>query len=633
MAQLSPGVEVREIDLSLTPSIAGSSFAVFCGDFEKGPSDAIILITSVQQFIDTFGKPNNQNYNSWYQVYSFLQYSNTIYVSRAVDVEGINTKEDSGFEVEVAMEVGDEQVKVTVPSGGNISSLLGQYITFAEMGNVSKVIAVDAVNSILTLADPMTEAVDIGLNIFTLTPHSNAVAEVGENNVQVSDADLFMNRDVILNYNDFEMKQMSISKTGALKFIAKNPGAWGDLIEIAIASEADFASGVTEAFDGINLNGLFQYYPNALNKEYAIAVKYGTQIVETFLVSLNEGSKDYNNKSNFIEDVINRQSTYIYAVYAGLGTGALNTHLGTSVISLKYGTNGAISKANLIEAYDLYSDKEAIDIDIVIVPEEAHAEIIDFCTKRADVIGYVGARFEDVVGVKSTVAVDKLNTYITQTLNKDSKYVSFVGNYHYIYDVISDKMRWINCAGAMAGLRAKTNNDKEVWYASAGLSQGQLLGVTKLAQNFSNGQRDLLYKKAINVTVSFPGQGMVLWGNKTLTIKESAFSRVNTRCLFNYLERSIAKMSKYVLFENNTATTRNLFVSTVKPLFEMVLTKQGIEDYYIQCDESNNTPIVRQNHQFISSFYIKNVSSLEFLTLNFIAVNSSVSFSEVVGTV
>jgi hypothetical protein len=235
------------------------------------------------------------------------------------------------------------------------------------------------------------------------------------------------------------MKQTSIAKTGALKFIAKNPGAWSMGVDIAIASEIDFASGTTEAFPGINLNGLFQYIPNKDNLEYAIAVKFGDNVVESFLVSLKEGSKDFNGKSNFIDDVINRQSSYLFCVYAKLADYTdplqyLTTHLGANALTMKFGANGTVSKANLIEAYDMYSDKELIDVDIIIIPEEMHAEGIDFCTKRADVIGYFGAKFEDVVGVKSSYAVSNLVTYITQTLNKVSKYVSFVGNYEYIYD-------------------------------------------------------------------------------------------------------------------------------------------------------------------------------------------------------
>ena len=368
-----------------------------------------------------------------------MQYSNTIYVSRAIDTEGFNTKVDNGYEVALLAEIGAEVIKLTLPVGGSVTTFLGDFISFGMVADVFQVIAVDAVNSTITLDNPIMDESIVGTNVYNVQPHMNSVVEVGENAVLIADADVYMNRSVIKNGNDFEMKQTSIAKTGALKLIAKNPGAWSLGVDIAIASEADFASGTTEAFPGINLNGLYQYIPNADNLEFGVIVKYGENVAEAFLVSLKEGSKDFNGKSNFIEDVINRQSQYLFCVYSKLAdhvdpTLYLNSHLDTNALSMKFGANGTVAKANLMDAYDMYSDKELIDIDIVIIPEEMHGEGIDFCTKRADVIGYFGAKFEDVVGVKSTVAVSNLVTYITSTLNKSSKYVSFVGNYEYIYD-------------------------------------------------------------------------------------------------------------------------------------------------------------------------------------------------------
>lgn len=648
MAMLSPGVEVREVDLSLAPSVAGSSFAIFCGDFEKGPAESIVLITSVQQFIDVFGKPNNQNYNHWYQVYNFLQYSNTIYVSRATDSEGFNTRTDTFFEVAEDIAEGDEVVSLSVPDEeGDANIFIGDFVSFGEISKVYKVISVDEVEGTITVDNPIMDVSITGTKIYQVQPHMNAVCEVGEDGFLVADADVYMNRSVIKNGNDFVLKQSSIVKDGALKFIAKNPGVWGVGIDICIASEADFKSGLSEAFEGINLNGLFQYTPNSENKEYAVVIKFMDEIVESFLVSLNEGSKDFNGKSNFIEEVINRKSSYVYCIYGGLG-GELNTHLYNAVhmieglnvdvtelapLAMKFGTDGTVSKANLMDCYDLYEDKEIIDIDIVIIPEELHAEGIDFCTKRADVIGYFGARFEDVVGVKSTVAVNNLVTYITKDLNKDSKYVSFVGNYDMIYDRYNDKSRWINTAGSSAGLRAFVSNSREPWTSSAGLNNGVYRGVLKIAQSFNLGQRDLLFKNAINVTTSFPGSGITLFGDKTLIQKESAFNAVGVRCLFNYAERATAKMAKYVLFEQNTATTRNLFVSSLKPFYERMVAKGGLEDFRLIADESNNTPLMRQNKTFVCDIYLKPTGVIWFAKLTFTNVGLSVSFSEVVGTV
>ena len=425
----------------------------------------------------------------------------------------------------------------------------------------------------------------------------------------------------------------SSNTNSKLLFQAKYPGAYGNNINIAVANPADFATGTAEVAPGIALNELFEYFPVA--GEVALVVFYQDEIVETFLVSLDPDSKDYTGKSNYIESVVNRKSGYINVKDNTSVTGQPASKINTTLVELSLGASGAPGKDEVVIAYDLhFGNKEEIDIDIVIANELAHAEVVDFCVKRADVIGIVGAKFEDVVGLKAEKAVANLVTYVNSgELNKSTSYATFIGNYKYMYDKYSDKYRWVNIAADIAGLRAKVSNDLNPWFASAGLNQGQLLGTVKLAFNPNNGQRDLMYKNNINPVVSFPGSGVVLWGQKTLSRKPSAFDRVNVRMLFNYMERAIAKMSKYVLFEQNDATTRNLFISTVKPFFERAQAGRGLEAFVAVCDESNNTAIVRQNNQFIADFYIKPTYVAEFITLNFVAVGASISFSEVVGKV
>jgi phage tail sheath protein FI len=559
MALLSPGIEVIERDASLVVPIAGSSFAVYCGNFTKGPCDIQVLITSVQDLIDTFGKPTNTNYNDWYQVYSFLQYSNTIWVTRVGDALGAN---------------------------GVVQGI-------------------------------------------------NAVTEVGGTitNVQT-------NASFIPNIVDFHFKYDlgSINKTGKVKIIAKSMGTYGNDISVSLVGVTDFNNAASS-----NIVKAFQYGPTSAD-ELAVVVYKGINIVETFLVSVIPGTKDYNNKSIFIDDVINRQSVYIYTITDSNITDAntLSSITAEATVNsivvpahpklntLEYGIDSDITSGMVSSAYaTLYGNKEEIDIDIVIVPED-NTDVAQFCADRADVIGYMGVTFDDVVGIVSTQAVSNLVTAIGTTYNFNNKYLSFIGNYVYMYDRYNDKYRWINAAGHCAGLRAKTSNDRNPWFASAGLNVGILKGVTKLAQNFSQGQRDLLYKNAVNTIVSFSGQGIALWGQKTATQKPSSFDRVNVRMLFNYAERAITKMSKYVLFEQNSDTTRNMFVSTVKPFFDRIKAGQGVDDYLIVCDLSNNTDIVRQNNQFVADFYLKPTYTIEFIQLRFTAVGASISFSQVV---
>lgn len=644
MAQ-SPGVEILERDLSLTVPTAGSSYAAFAGKFSKGPSDQPVLITSLQMFLDTFGKPDNGNFADWFQVKSFLDYSNTIYVARGIDRDGTAAKEDSTLTIAVDAEVGDEEIFVS-----NVTDLYeGQGIV---LGNDTIAYIIDEIKSeeldpigapgvmtySLVLAPSLSSAFTAGEKVYVTKPSTNAIVDcvkVGSI-ATITEAMYKPTLRTIANYDEFtNMKDVipMAHTDSSLKFIAKDHGTLGNSYSVIVAGQTEFTA-TAEAIEGVNLAALFEYAPSNAN-QYAVLVYDATsqEIVEKFLVSVDPAEKDFANKTMYIEEVISRTSTYVNVIHVP------GTKPETALISnkcrkfdLAYGQDGVIGKGEIIEQFEInFADKELIDIDIVIIPEIAHKEISDFCKNRADVIGYFGARFEDVVGVKSTVAVANLNTYITSTLNMDNKYVSFGGNYVMIYDKYSDKNRWINVAGMLAGLRAETSNAREPWYAAAGLNFGQLKNVIKIAQNFNVGQRDLLYKNAINCVVSFPGQGICLWGNKVLTQKPSAFSRVNTRMLFNYMERRIANMSKYVLFEQNTAQTRNLFVSSVKPFFERIQAAQGIEDFAIVCDESNNTAIVRQNNSFVADFYIKPAYSIEFITLRFSAVGAAVSFSEVIG--
>lgn len=549
MALLSPGIEVIERDASLVVPIAGSSFAVFCGNFSQGPCDVPVFITSVQDLINTFGMPTNSNYNDWYQVFSFLQYSNTIYVTRV----GL----------------------VASPDADNPQGL-------------------------------------------------NSVFEIGNS---VTTTMMQDNLDYIPNIVDFELwyNNGNISTSGKLKFLAKSVGTYGNNISVAIDNVDTFVSS--------GLQAAYQYAPTTAD-ELAITVKYKEDIVESWLVSITPGAKDTNNKSMFIDDVINRQSQYIYTVMDNLTstTDVVNTNqVAATWHDLDYGIDSVPSAGDItIQYVNLYGDKENIDVDIIIIPE-GNTDVAQFCADRGDVIGYLGASYDDVVGVPSTTAVSNLVTAMTSTYNFNNKYVSYIGNYTYIYDRYNDKYRYINIAGSIAGLRAATNNNRAQWFASAGLNQGILKNVIKLAQNFNQGQRDLLYKNAVNTVVSFPGQGIALWGQKTATQKPSAFDRVNVRGLFNYAERAVAKMSKYVLFEQNSDTTRNMFISTVKPFFERIKSSQGIDDYQIICDLSNNTPIVLQNNQFICDFYIKPTYAIEFIQLRFTAVGASIDFATVIG--
>lgn len=623
MALLSPGTEVIESSVGLTVATAGSSYACYAGVFSKGPADGAVLITSTQMLVDTFGTPTSTNYNDFYQCYNFLRYSGSLYVCRLVDRSGQTNTVDTTKTISTASLI--SSLTITV------SSAVGFYAgEFIAIGTNTSVYQIDHITgSVITLTTALLAATTIADKVYKCVPSTNATVEVEKSAGTVITA--YATVPTIANITEYDILESSITVADTantkFKFIAKNPGAWGNSIKIAIANPTDFTSGTAQAFPGIVLNSLFQYTP--VTGQVGIVIEYQGIIVETFTVSLSPTSKDYNQKSDYIENVLNTKSNYVFCK-DNTSLTDVKSKINADVLVMTLGDDGKPGKDEVILAYeDHFADKETIDIDIVISNELANIELVDFATTRADCLCYAGALYADVVGVKSTVAVSNLVTYVGSTgaFNISSSYGAFIGNYMQIYDRFNDVNRWVSMAGATAGLRAQATQNTSVWMSEAGLNRGQYKDVVKLAQQFSVGQRNLLYTNNINAVVSFPGLGVCLWGSRTTLKSPSVFSQINVRMLFNYMERAITNSSRFVNFEMNDSVQRNLMISMIKPFLERIKAGRGIEEYLIVCDESNNTPIVRQNNQFVCSIFVKPQNVVNFITLNFVAVGAATSIT------
>ena len=736
MAQMSPGVEINEIDLSIVVPALGNSTACFAGVFEKGPSDKYLLITNVEELIRNFGYPTKTNYNEWFQCSNFLQYANKLLVSRAVD--SLGTFIDSSSTVSVI----DTLTKVTLDSvptdlvAGSIIKFSGdvsgdEYKVLAIVGNeieldvdaafdFSSVISIGAVVSIKDSA--LNAIVDIPANTYTESTSTvsvidtdtkvtldsvpaslvvdsvikfsgdtsgdeykvlaivgneieldvdaafdfssvisiGAVVSIKDDNLRSAE-DLKLDAEFIPNEESYEIKEASVyvhNKT-RLKFIAKSSGFEMNGIEVAIAREADFKSGKSYVFEGILLNDLFETTPKDINNEIAVIIRKDDKISGAYLVSLTPGTKDYRNKSIYIEDLINKYDDLLYVKdntsISELPESRLyNSVIGTTIANVttysddmsrqplvtSNGSDGEVDEGDIENAYGnvadntIFGNKEEIDIDIVIANENNRVVAGKLASERADCIAFISSKFEDMVNLKSTIIVEKLidevNTGEMNTAETANSFSAYFGGYKYQYDKYNDKYRWVSIAGDVAGLRADTNSQLNTWWASAGIERGQIKNAEKLAFNPNQGQRDLLYKNKINPVVSFPGQGnAIVWGQKTLQSKPSSFDRINVRGLFNTLERAISRMAKHFLFEFNDVYTRNRFVATIKPFLESVQAGRGVYDFYIRCDEDNNTPQVIDNNQFIADIAVKPTRVAEFITLNFVAVGTGVEFSEI----
>jgi len=748
MAQLSPGVEVKEIDLSIVVPKLGASIACFAGIFEKGEVNKYKLITNVNDLIYIFGKPHNMNYNDWFQAYSFLQYSNKLYISRAVDRNGTLIRQKEKI---THAELG--KIKVS----GVPSFIIGDYITFSkeseeryrvsnikELAGAVKQVDEITINSVIT--NDVFTLTNNGINVSVTASASDTVetiaAQLGtliENvdtnatNVVISNekitvsasiAGIAMNNETIVgdititnktpnkvsesyeieiegnidfstlnlvgkfiykqsksynaiatapivsktiksalelhketilieNMEDYEVLESSIpiDSESKLKFIAKSFGESMNGIEIAIAKEVDFASGTSLVFKDIPLNSLFDNSPFESNNEIAIVIRDNGVIKETYIVSLLETAIDFRNKSIYIENVLNLRSQYVYCkvntrynssvescIYIDKvlnEDGTIKTNAIDKVLRLSNGSDGIISPQDIGAAYGSVSEntifgaKENIDIDIIIANEQARFEAGTLASDRRDCLAIHGTKYEDIVGLSTNKILENMikdNTIGEMNRLSDS-YNAYFGNYKKIYDKYNDTFRWINIAGDVAGVRAKVSSELDAWCASAGYNNGIIKNAIKMAYQPNLGMRDILYKNRINPVLSFPGKGVIIFGQKTNTSKPSAFDRINVRLLFNLLERSISRMAEYQLFEINDEFSRNAFVSRVNPFLETIKSGRGIYDYYVQCDTVNNTPDIIDSNQFIASIFIKPARTIEFIELNFVSVATGVSFN------
>jgi phage tail sheath protein FI len=297
------------------------------------------------------------------------------------------------------------------------------------------------------------------------------------------------------------------------------------------------------------------------------------------------------------------------------------------------GVSGAVTDANRITGYDLFSNADEVDISLVMTGAANNAvvqHVIDnIAISRKDCVAFVSPEFSDVVnqaGSEATNAIERRNN-----IGRSTSYAVMDSSWKYQFDKYNNVYRWVPCNGDIAGLCVRTDFERDPWYSPAGFNRGQLKNVVKLSFNPDKADRDDLYKNGINPIVTFTGEGTILFGDKTMQSKPSAFDRINVRRLFIVLEKAIARAAKYSLFEFNDAFTRAQFVSLVEPFLRDVQGRRGIFDFRVVCDETNNTGEVIDRNEFVGDIYIKPARSINFIQLNFVAVRTGVAFDEIVG--
>jgi phage tail sheath protein FI len=595
---LSPLVDVKEIDLTTTiPAVATSIGVHVLRNTWKGPELKVQLINDVDELIETFGVPeedvstgsfqHGQSYEDILAGVGFLQYGSNLYCTR-----------------------------VLAPS----ATFAGAYGTIVSGGTLTQYVSGNAYQ----LSD-----------------------------LDSQDPDEFGNEETTFDVGRPD-------NGSEIAFIAKSRGEWGNYVQIAIIGRDVYngvRAGTLASTLGISAT-LYDDIDQAVdssfntNKQFIILVKAAKQlninknpipyeVVEAHLVSSDPTEVNDEGANIFVENWINSNSSYIrVATTAAFKNKSYKQKYMVDYVNLGGGCReqgDSVVDGDIIEAFELYSDPESIDVNIFIDSDKSTTvkqTILSICEARSDAVGVLDVPKSLVVNNRGNEATDcrdyRLGQHSTYNFNENSSYVATYSNWINIYDKWNSKYRWVPSSGHVAGIYANTDDVSEPWFAPAGLNRAILNQVRKLAWNPVKGERDILYKNGLNPIVSFPGQGKVIWGQKNMLDKSSAFNRINVRRLFIIIGKAVSTALKYFLFEPNDSFTRLAIINMIDPFLRDVVARRGIFDYLIVCDERNNTPERIDRNELWCDIYIKPTRTAEFIVLNLIATKTGASFTELV---
>jgi phage tail sheath protein FI len=659
---ISPAVSVREYDLSAYISNVSITTGALGGVFRWGPVNDVELISSEQEYVLRYGEPNSNNHETFFTGANYLAYSDKLYVSRAADANAFNAGVGS------ANTVANTQIKNEVDFESNKDTLDATSYFFAKypgvIGNSLKVSVCDSANAFeQTLSSTANLEIDFTVNsnvaTFTVTGANTAETATESNTINSS-----------LNVGDYVtagnttigkqyMKVTSVGDVTANSTVAT--------FDVGLSTPYSLSSDITQStikrnweyYNSVDLSpGTSPYTEErggAGDQMHIVIVdedgeftKTPGQILEVFEnASRATDARGEQGGSIYYKDMINNSSKYVWATNDRAGavsnTAVNMTAIDTAPLSASFdqGTDSvsesAISLADLATSYDLFKSAEKYDISVILTGKSVggtHGEglanyIIDnICTTRKDCVAVISPEFDDVVN--NPYGEVEAVVQFRQALRSTS-YAFLDCGYKYQYDRYNDVYRWVPLNGDIAGTFSRTDIDRDPWWSPAGYNRGAIKNVTKLAFNPDKTDRDILYKNSINPVMIKGNRGPVLFGDKTLLAKTSAFDRINVRRLFIVLEKAIATAAEDLLFEFNDSFTRTQFRNLVNPYLRNIQGRRGIYEFKIVCDETNNTGEIIDNNQFIGDIYIKPAKSINEIVLNFVAVRTAVEFEEVVG--
>lgn len=576
----SPAITVKEIDLSGVVPNVQSTTGAFVGNFRWGPVRERTLVDTEATLAETFGNPNSTVAVDFISASQFLTYSGSMFVVREATAAALNANSNSSSLKEV---------------------------------------------------------------------------------IQIRNKDHF---DTLSFGMDSADNQVG-------RWIAKWPGALGNSLQVSMISpNATFSSWTyKDEFDGAPGTSQWASDRSGSNDEVHVVVidqdglisgTPGTILERFAYLSVASDAKTTDGTDNYLPNVINNSSQYIWfgtfeedadsdgtsevSVFTNAGSAAANTTFNASAtsvetLSLTGGVDsGTLTTGEYNSGFTLFTDPDIVEVDFMICPGMANAT--DQRTVVNHVSGLAKNQRKDCVVVTSPdrAAVVNNATPVTSSVTTvggftATSYLVVDNNYLKVYDKYNDAYIFIPAASTTAGVMASTDLSAAAWFSPAGQRRGQYFGVASLAYTPTKAERDTLYKAGINPIVNIPGQGVLLFGDKTFLGRPSAFDRINVRRLFLVIERAIARAAKNVMFEFNDEFTRAEFVNVVEPFLREIQGRRGITDFRVVCDETNNTGAVIDRNEFIANIFIKPARSINFVTLNFVAVRTGVDFEEVVGAV
>ena len=667
--QVSPGVEVKEVDLTNIVPAVSTTIGAVCGPFEKGPVSEITSISSEKQLVEVFGKPNANNFEYFFTAANFLQYSNSLRVVRTESAlknassggSGVLIRNTLHYQESFADGQGTHGtwsartagihangIKIDICDKNNFSEMSNKQVNDASASAAEATITMDAFDAAdFAVGEVIEFYSDAGGTVFA-TGHEAQKYEItavdtSAETITIRQLDDPAGSGLIADLADdsyvkryWRFSDLFDTAPGTSEFAAAR-GVGDDEIHIVVYDSSGRQTGFDNDVAGERLNS----------------------VLETFaFVSKHPEATTPQGNSNYYPDVIYRDSKFIYwgdhptaaidasgdwgqplssdlsvqgsSAFNKLSTGVENVDRST----LANGTDDyAVTDGEQLTSYARFDDGEAVDVNLIMAAKATSTlatNLVTIVEKRKDALVFISPERSDVVGVADS------NTQTTNVKNffdllPSTSFAVFDSGYKYQYDRFNDVYRYVPLNGDIAGVTAFTESVADAFFSPAGFTRGQIRGAVKLAYEPNKDQRDTLYKARINPVNSFPGQGTVLFGDKTALAKPSAFDRINVRRLFIILEKAIATAAKFQLFEFNDEFTRAQFKNLVEPFLREIQGRRGITDFKVVADESNNTGEVIDRNEFVADIFVKPTRSINFITLNFVAVRTGVAFTEIGG--